>query len=183
MRKIELAGSAVLSAAICWHVADKVARDVLPEMLWSCNVTAVMIAVGVLLDRREFTSVGWLTFVSVAFWMWMLDLGAGATTTVASVVIHVSSPLVGALHVRRVGVWRWALAAAAIVQVVLFLISLTLTPPALNINMAHAVWSPFASWFPEIWAYHALNLSGFVLLLGAGFALCRRLGLVTQVPD
>ncbi len=182
MRRAEVGFAALLLVVLAIHAYTKIEPGLLSELLWSCNVTAALIAIGTLADRPIVTSVGWLTFVAVGFPLWLLDQAFGGGTTWPSAIAHVLAPLVGFLHIRRAGLWRYSVQGAFGLHVGLLLLSVGLTEPSLNINMAHAVWPPLAPWFGELWLYQLLNLTGGASALGAAFLIARRLGLVRAGP-
>lgn len=175
MRAAEKVGALALLVVLGIHIGAKIEGGLLWEMLWSCNVTALLVAIGVLVDRREVVSVGWLTFVAVGFPLWILDQAVGATTTWPSAAAHMLTPAVGFVYVRRAGLWRHSVTTAFVLHVLLVVLSMTFTPAALNVNMTHEVWPPLADWFPNIWVYQLANTAGVALALAGAFLLARRL--------
>ena len=175
-----LGGLMVLtSLALTAHTKHQ--ADVLIELMWACHVAALILGVGLLLRRHAMIGVGFLFFAAAGLPGYLLNLiFSGEGTSWTSALEHGLCPLVGGLYVwrhgltRRAWLWGWWLA------VTLQGVSGHLTPPQLNINLAHSTWSPLTAYFSQVWMYKVANAAfGMAALYGlerALRALMARLG-------
>jgi hypothetical protein len=140
------------------------------NLLWACNVAAPLLALGCALGIRRLIAIPtlWLCFGTP---LWLLDLATGGTMTPTSPLVHLLCPVVGILAARRLGwgapSWHWATAALG----VLLLLTRLVSPPALNVNLAFAVWAGWERYFPS----HGLYIALLLISSAATFWLVERL--------
>ncbi len=160
-------GAATL-AAIALMAWVKVRGGVAGELLWICYPAGAMVGAGVLFRMPRLAAVGFVFHLGMGFLGWLLDVIASRHVSALSVAVHVLPLVAGAAEARASGVPRWAPLAAWCGWLVLQALAYVVTDPALNVNVAHSVWPPFASVFESVWAYRAFN-AGFAIpfLLGA----------------
>jgi hypothetical protein len=78
-----------------------------------------------------------------------------------SFLTHLGALVLGLYATAKTGVPRhtWIVATVALIGVML--VTRALTPPELNINLAHAVWGGWEDTFPRYDVYFAVVVSGF----------------------
>ncbi|HJU84073.1 MAG TPA: hypothetical protein VJ600_07660 [Holophagaceae bacterium] len=160
--------------AFLLHAWLKLRHGLLPELLWGCNLTAVLLIFGFGFE--------WPLLVGTAF-LWRLGLGdpgflagvwSGERYFWTAAIIHVVPTILAALYLRRSGLPRgsawWGLGFCLGVV----LLSKAFTPPELNVNFAFSRIPFLAHWFPGLWSYRAATSGVAVLMLFSGDALAAR---------
>lgn len=118
----------------------------------NCNITLVMLAVGMLAFRQMPIRVAtiWLT---IGVPMWLIDAWVTQVLWVASILSHLGGWLLGLFALRRVRVdgrsWLPAAAWFFLWQVVTRLT----TRPDLNVNIAHTPYEFTKDWFASYWQF------------------------------
>lgn len=158
-------GPAALACYLA-HASTHVRRGRPEDLLWTCNVAALLVAVGLLARRPAVTAVGTL-WLAAGTPLWLADLLAGGEFLPTSLFTHFGSLSLGLLSARRDGVprhtwWRALLGLIALQQ-----LARLVTPREANVNMAFRVYGPLAHIAPSYPAYWALSTALFAL----GFAL------------
>jgi hypothetical protein len=101
----------------CWvaHAIDLAIGYPLANLLWSCNVATLLLAIGLASGRERVVAIGTLLLiVGEPFWIFGILIG---DFTVTSPLTHVVAPLVGLASLRRSGSPRGiALPALAVVS-------------------------------------------------------------------
>lgn len=138
----------------------------LPEnALWTCHLASLLIGTGMILLRPKVAAVG-LLWVILGLPMWLLDLALGGEFLPTSALTHVGAPAFAFFFFRGTpfprGSWWRAVAALG------FLVVLTrlVTPPAENVNLAHAIWK---GWEDRFFHSHPLYLAFLLSLAAAVF--------------
>ena len=124
----------------------------LGHMLWMCNIGNLVLAIGLFLNNALLVRVAviWM-FPGLAVWLVYVALAWGMF--LSSTLAHVGGMIVGLVAIRRVGMdqtaWRFALGWYLIVQ----FLSRLLTPPNLNVNVAHSVEEGWRQTFNAYWKF------------------------------
>ena len=155
----------LLLGALGVHALDLARTTSLTELLWSCHVATLCMALGVLLRARTAVAAGWLFHLSIGLPAWLVEIvvtrgtfGAARLDVwllITSTLVHVLPIAVGAMWLRRDGFdisWR-AAALACVIYAAMIPLSRPLTPPELNINLAHGVWPALSRAFPRLWIF------------------------------
>ncbi len=142
----------------------KLPFGLLPEMLWACHVATTILAIGILLQKKELVLFGFSFHLGAGMWGFLFDLVAMRTTTWTSVLVHILPLAVGYTEVRRSGVPRWAPWVSFGFLFSMMIVAYNFTPPVLNINLAHRAWAPVERFSTALWATWLVNL-GFALFL------------------
>jgi hypothetical protein len=154
LRYLDFAVAGFAFVAILLHDAAHLSAGRWYDIFWVCNVSAVLVAPGVILRSPTLCAVAF-TWLMPGTVVWLLDsLVAGANILPTSWGVHVGGML-AALY----GVWRsgfaprgW-LAALGTLAATLAL-SRLLLPPRFNVNVVHAV--------PQGWHFLGGTYAGFV---------------------
>jgi hypothetical protein len=145
-----LLAAALVAALIAHAIVTKLPDDLLDEMLYSCHVASLILAIGLVGRWRWLIAAGFLFHLGVGWVAWTLDVLDTQTTTPTSALVHFLPLLSGFLVFRDESLPRGATAAAIAIYVALQPISYWLTEPAHNINLAHAPWPPLEPYFPSM---------------------------------
>ena len=163
-----LLAAALLAALVAHAVVTKLPDNRLDEMLYSCHVASLCVAIG-LLGRspqrwrsRLLVAAGFLFHLGIGWIAWTLDVLEAHTTTPTSVLVHFLPLLAGFLVFRVEPLPRGATAAAFAIYVVLQPVSYWLTAPEHNVNVAHAPWPPLEPLFPSM-GVHRVAMAVFAL--------------------
>ncbi|UQA59187.1 hypothetical protein [Polyangium aurulentum] len=168
-------GLVLLFALVLHALVVKMPSGLLPEMLFACHIASVVLALGILLRRRDLVAVGFWFHAGVGLWGCLLDAIAAGTTTPTSVLVHVLPLVIGYGELKHREVPRWIPLGAFGLLVGAIVLSYLVTPPTLNVNMAHRVWPPVARIVPSLWASWAANLVLACVLLLVADRLLRRI--------
>ena len=155
-------------AAFLLHASLKAQTGTLPELLWGCNVTALLMVAGFAFE--------WPLAVGTAF-VWRVALGepgflaglwSGSPYAWTTAFVHVAPTLLAIPFLRRSGLPRASLPAGLALSFLLVLGARLLAPPDLNVNFAHARIPELAAFFPGRWSYRgAVALLVALALLAA----------------
>lgn len=160
-RTTNLVLGTALSVAWAFVAMEKLRFGLLGELLWACHIASLGIGLGLLVGNRWLVAVGTLFHLAVGFPAYLVDALA-TTTTVASSVLHVASPIAGLIALRR-NPWPKRTAWGAL-GLCLGLIAPCrwFTEPALNVNLVFAPYKPIGSLLPSSgvsWFVNALLLA------------------------
>ena len=136
------------------------------QMLWSCHVSNLMLAVGLFLGNP-------LLIRIAVFWQilglppWIMDAVVSGMIKWVSIFSHLGGSVVAIIAIRQVGAKRWSWIPALIYFVVLQQITRLVTDPGpyTNVNVAHFGYGPMKDWFTVYWKYWAVNTSIVALTL------------------
>jgi hypothetical protein len=165
---IERALGIALLAALVLHAATK-GQERLPELLWLCHVASALLAVGLLASVRWLVALGFLIHVGMGMPAFLIDVLFGQERpSPTSWLVHLLPLVAGGVALWRTGLPRRTWLAAWGTVLVMLVVSILATPPALNINLVHEAWGPTKELLPGVWPvrlFHALE--ALVLLFGA----------------
>lgn len=162
---IPRAVSVLIFAVLVAHaVVAKLPFGLLPEMLWACHVATAILALGVLLQKKELVLFGFSFHLGAGMWGYLFDLVAMRTTTWTSFLVHLLPLTVGVIEVRRSGLPRWAPWVSFGFLISMMTLAYHFTPPSLNVNLAHRAWAPVEHFSGALWFTWLVNL-GFALFL------------------
>jgi hypothetical protein len=149
---------------LCFFIARGIEYIVIaktPEqMLWSCHVSNLMLAVGMFMGNP------FLIRVAV-FWLilgvppWFIDMVWSNQITVVRIFSHLGGFIVAIAAIRLVGAKQWIWMPSLIYFVVLQQATRLVTDPGpyTNVNVAHFAWGPMKDWFASYWIYWVANTS------------------------
>src|SRR5262245_39001252 len=130
------------------------------QMLWSCHISNLMLAVGMFLGSP------FLIRVAV-FWLilgvppWIMDMVWSKLVTIVSIFSHLGGVIVAIVAIRQVGAKRGSWIPSLIYFVILQQVTRLLTTPGpyTNVNVAHFAYGPMKDWFAVYWKYWVVNTS------------------------
>jgi hypothetical protein len=164
----------VLLVMAC-HTVAKARLGTLPELLWGCNVASFLIALGLWTARPRLVGAAFLWHLAVGEPAYVLGAVQAGHTGWTSVAAHTVPAIAAALSLRRTGLPRSAPFLALAMFLALVPVSHGLTPPALNINMAHQRLDFLRRAFPGQWDYRLAFSAGMLALLLLGDLLSARI--------
>ncbi|HEX8615586.1 MAG TPA: hypothetical protein VF800_30245 [Telluria sp.] len=168
------AGGICLLLLLAILAVQKTQDGLAPELLWMCHVTSTMLALGLVADAAPLIVTGFLCQAAIALPAYVLHVAAGGHTSVASFLLHLSAPLLGAMA------WRGKPMPAAVPWAVLAIYQLLITlsqaftPESMNVNLAFRPWDPLAGLLPSGWPVRVLNLALMLAQLHAARWLWNR---------
>jgi hypothetical protein len=140
----------------------------LGNMFWMCNIGNLVLAIGMFLERPLLirVSVMWMVPGLIVWCIYVVPtwgmLVAGQFTwrqffaVMASSGAHLGGLTIGLVALRRVGmdkrVWLYAFGWYFVMQ----LLTRLLTPPSMNVNLAHRVQDGFEQSFSSYWKFWLL---------------------------
>ena len=124
----------------------------LGHLLWMCNVGNLLLAMGLFLEKPLVVRLAAIwTIPGLMVWFIYVVLAWGVFLT--STLAHVGGIIVAMIALSRYRIdrnaWRWALGWYLMVQ----LASRFVTPPELNVNLAHAIQPGWESGFGSYWVF------------------------------
>lgn len=173
-RNRRLALALAVALALLAHVLVKVRLGTLPELLWGCNVASFLILGGIWAGAARLVGAAFLWHLAVgepAYLVLVLREGHTGWTSVAA---HTVPTLCALLFLRGHGLPRSAPFLALGLFLALVPLSWALTPPELNINLAHQRLDFLAARFPGTWSYRLVFTAGMLAALLAADALVSR---------
>ena len=113
-------------------------RNELGNMLWMCNAGNLLLAIGLLLEKQRVIRLAAIWMIPGLF-IWFIYVVLPWSPFLSSTLAHVGGLIVAMMALSRVRMdrtaWRWAFGWYLMIQVA----SRFVTPPELNVNLAHAV--------------------------------------------
>lgn len=156
------------------HAAAKARLGTLPELLWGCNVASFLLVLGLWAREARLVGAAFLWHLAVGEPAYALGALQAGHTGWTSVLAH-SVPALAAFHfLRRTGLPRSAPFLALAMFLALVPVSHALTPPALNVNMAHQRLDFLTRHYPGNWDFRVAFSAGLLGLLLLGDALSAR---------
>jgi hypothetical protein len=124
----------------------------LGNLVWMCNIGNLVLAMGLFLEKPAVVRLAAIwTIPGLA--IWFLYVVLVWTVFLSSFLAHVGGLVVAMIALRQYGMdrssWRWAFGWYLVVQ----LASRFLTPPALNVNLAHAIQPGWERAFHSYWSF------------------------------
>jgi hypothetical protein len=163
---VRLLGAATLLLALL-HMLVHVLEGAPWDVLWACIVGAALAGLGLAVRSAWVCAVG-AAWSLLGLPLWLVGLCTGGERLWATTLgTHVLGPIAGLVGVRALGVPRGAWLASLLGLVLLQHLCRLVTPPAANVNLAHAVYPGFEEAFPSYGLYFAT----FVVGGGGGFLL------------
>ncbi|HEY6121892.1 MAG TPA: hypothetical protein VIV66_18185 [Pyrinomonadaceae bacterium] len=141
------------------------------NMLWMCNIGNLILAVGLFFANPRLIRVSALWMIP-GLVVWFIYVVSAWGVFFSSTMAHVGGILIGLIALKRVGMdshgWLYALVWYFAVQV----LSRFLTPPALNVNLAHAIDPGWQLTFNSYWKFWlVLSATTALVLWFLGFIL------------
>jgi hypothetical protein len=153
-----------LLAALVLHAISK-GQELLPEMLWLCHVASTLLAIGLLTSVRWLVATGFLIHLAMGMPGLLLEATFGERPSPTSWLVHILPLVAGGLALRRTGLPSRTWVTAWLTVLVMLVVSIVATPPALNINLVHEAWGPTKTVLPGVWpvrVFHAFEALGFL---------------------
>lgn len=151
------------AALACYavHAAELLTRFPAVDLLWTCNVAALVVAAGLLAGAPRPVAIA-CTMLAIGDVVWLVDLSTGGELLLTSLLTHFGSLLLGLVGLRRTGlprqVWWQSIATIAVVT----LAARFAGHPEENVNLAHRIPPGWERPFPSHAAYLAALAASFV---------------------
>lgn len=176
----DIALGAVMCLAAVVHAGEHVRAGRPHDVLWICNVAALLVGPAVLLRSRMLSAVGF-TWMLPGTFIWLLDvILAGSSILPTSYGAHLGGAAVSVYAVRRNGHAPRGWIAALVVALAVALVSRIALPPDANVNSMHAVppgWEGFAIPGLPLWeGFQGLKILVALALAFAAHIAGRALG-------
>jgi hypothetical protein len=136
----------VLLAA--YHVLDAKPYHI----LWSCHAACLLVGCGVLFRYPLLNGIGFL-WLCYGVPLWIMNVLTGDELILLSVPTHLGGLLIGLWGVKRFGIPRFTWITASICLLILGIVCRFTTPPQANVNLSHAIWHGFETYFPSYLIY------------------------------
>ena len=121
-------------------------------MLWMCNAGNLLLAMGLFLERPLVIRLSAIWMIPGLF-IWFVYVVLPWSPFLSSTLAHVGGLAVAMIALNRVRMdrtaWRWAFAWYLMIQ----LASRFVTPPELNVNLAHAMQPGWERAFGSYWIF------------------------------
>jgi uncharacterized membrane protein len=155
----------VVAVLVAHAFVAKMPHGLLIEMLWACHVATSLMGLGILLQKKELVIFGFSFHLGAGMWGYFFDILATRATTWTSVLVHALPLAIGFFEVRRSGLPRWAPWISFAFLISMMFVALYLTPPDLNINLAHRAWAPAERLTGALWVTWLVNIgfAGFLI--------------------
>lgn len=143
----------------------------LGHMLWMCNIGNLLLAMGLFLEKPVVIRLSAIWMIPGLF-VWFLYVVLAWGVFLTSTLAHVGGLIVAMIALSKFRMdrkaWRWALGWYLMVQ----LCSRFVSPPELNVNLAHAIQPGWEGAFQSYWLFWlTLTLIGVVVLWLSGLLL------------
>jgi len=126
--------------------------DQLGHLLWMCNIGNLLLAMGLFLEKPLVVRLAAIwTIPGLLVWFLYVVLAWGVFFT--STLAHVGGIIVAMFALSKYRMdrtaWRWAFGWYLVIQ----LLSRFITPPELNVNLAHAIQPGWERAFQSYWIF------------------------------
>lgn len=122
------------------------------HMLWMCNIASLLLGLGILFAIPLLIRVAVIWLIpGLPLWFWFVVLQGGWLLT--SSLSHVGGLIVGLIAINRVKASRWTWIHASLWYVAVQQLCRMITPPELNVNVAHRPYEGFGGLFSRYWEY------------------------------
>ena len=135
----------------------------LSHMLWMCNIGNLVLAIGLFL--------GWPLLIRLAvIWLlpglpiWLLFVVRPGVWIPTSFVAHAGGLVIGLIAIQKVRAGRWTWIHALVWYLFVQEICRLVTPPMLNVNVAHLIYPGFETTFSAYWQFWIVG----TLVVGVG---------------
>ena len=158
------------------HAYDKRQREIIPELLWACNVSNLLMGLGLIFDLYWCTAISFMFQLGVGLPAYTFEILGRREAYERSIVMHLAPALFGYVALQHVGLPpQISLFTFMIMIIGLQLVSFYFTRPALNVNVVHAPWELCQKHFStRMPLYRLLNAALCLLFLLAAELLCTR---------
>jgi hypothetical protein len=174
---VDLAFALGLLALLLAYSAEKRRSGLWSEMLFGCHVATAILAMGLLVRAPSLIGAALVFHLGVGLPSWIIYAAARKTTRPLEVLAHVLPSVAAVPAAMRSGVPSGAALAAWAGFLGLQVLSYWITPPALNINLAHHPSPELARFVRRPWPARAIVAAmTLVTLLVAEEGLARLLG-------
>jgi hypothetical protein len=168
----------LIAALVAHTIVSKLPGGRLWDMLFGCHVATAILIAGILARNAAAAAVGLTFHLGVGLWTCVIDAWSRGGTSPTSVAVHILPIVIGAWAVAGTRPPWWTPLGSWGMFVALLPISYLLTPPHLNVNVAHGAHPAVRSIYPDTllagWALTAaVTLPPLVL---AHLAIRRMLG-------
>jgi hypothetical protein len=148
-------------------------RNELGNMLWMCNIGNLLLAIGLFVERPVLMRIA-IIWMIPGFFVWFFYVVMAWGVFFSSTLAHVGGIIVGMIALRKVGMdrraWLYSLGWYLLIQ----LFSRLLTPPDLNVNLAHRIQPGWEQTFSAYWQFWlALTLATALILWALGLMFLR----------
>ena len=146
--------------------------DQLGHLMWMCNIGNLLLAMGLFLEKPIVVRLAAIwTIPGLLIWILYVVLAWGVF--LSSTFAHVGGLAVAMIALSQYGMdrisWRWAFGWYLVVQ----LASRFVTPPELNVNLAHAIQPGWERAFHSYWSFWlVLTICTAVTLWLSSLLLC-----------
>ena len=127
-------------------------RYELGNLLWMCNVGNLLLAMGLFLEKHRVIRLAAIWTIPGLF-VWFVYVVLPWSSFFSSTFTHVGGLIVAMIALNRVRMdrtaWRWAFGWYLMVQ----LASRFVTPPELNVNLAHSMQPGWERAFGSYWTF------------------------------
>jgi hypothetical protein len=143
------------------------------HLLWSCHIASATIAVGLLAGSARAVAAGFLFHLAIGFPAWLVEeVTTWPDVMPTSLLAHTLPPVAAFLYLRRRSLPRGIVVPAWAIYILPIPLARWLTPPELNINLAHQVWPGFSAIVSSAWTFQLIAIPvALALLLAADFVL------------
>ena len=152
------------------------------HLLWSCHFASATIALGLLAGSARTVAAGFLFHFAIGFPSWLVEeIVTWPDVMPTSLLVHTLPPIAAFLYLRgrpeASGLPRGIVVPAWAIYILPVPLARWLTPPELNVNLAHEVWPGFRAIVSSPWTFQLIAIPvALVLLLAADFLLRRVVG-------
>lgn len=163
----------LLLVVMLLHTAVKVRLGTLPELLWACNVSTLILIGALWTDHRPLIGMALLWHLCVGEPGWIAGIAARgwAFPGWTSVAVHTLPPTCAYLALRGRGLPLASAFLALGMFILLVPPSHYFTPTTLNINLAHQRLGFLVARFQGNWDYRLAFSGGLLGLLMLGWGL------------
>ena len=146
------------------------------HLLWSCHFASAIIALGLLAANARAVAAGFLFHLAIGFPAWLVEeILTWPDVMPTSVLVHTFPPLAAFLYLRRSGLPRGIVVPAWAIYILPIPLARWLTPPELNVNLAHSVWPGFRGIVSSAWTFQLIAIPVALALLFLADAILRRI--------
>ncbi|MBI5200733.1 MAG: hypothetical protein HY925_04020 [Elusimicrobia bacterium] len=143
------------------------------NMFWACNVSCLLIGIGLLWEVPLAHAVG-ILWITTGLPFWLVDIATGGEFIWTSCLTHVGGLAAGVLALPERPMAKGSWWRGFLLWVSFQLVCRALTPEKDNVNLVWAVWPGWEGVFPTFARYHAflltISLSTFFLTEKASIA-------------
>jgi uncharacterized membrane protein len=122
------------------------------HVLWMCHVSNFALGIGLLLGHRDLIRLApiWLL---PGIPLWIMDMLTTRQMPPITFLSHLVCPVVGLIALRYVRAGRWTWLRAFFWFLFIQQLARMITPPELNVNVAHSIYPGWERFFSAYWQY------------------------------